>query len=61
MHWEKIEKVDHTVWASVTIEGSLINDLYNKGVFDEVERIFAAREAKRLAGKKKKEDQRFPS
>lgn len=59
MHWEKIEKVDHTVWASVVSEHSLLNDLYSKGVFDEVERIFAAKEVRRMMGKKKAKDEKI--
>lgn len=53
MHWEKIDEVDHTVWAIASNDRSLADDLYKKGIFDEVERIFAAKEIKRMAAKKK--------
>lgn len=59
MHWERIENVDHTVWAKVSFEGSLANDLYHKGVFDEVERIFAAKEARQMLSKKKKQEDKL--
>lgn len=57
MHWEKLDKVDHTVWAYAGPESSIADELYHKGIFEEVERIFAAKEIKRMSAKKKaKED-----
>lgn len=58
MHWEKIDKVDHTVWAIATNDRSLADDLYHKGIFDEVERIFAAKEIKRMTAKKKLKEEK---
>ncbi|KAB8283047.1 hypothetical protein B0I75DRAFT_7521 [Yarrowia lipolytica] len=51
MHWEKLENVEHTFWAQLS-SGDVEADLYKKGIFDEVERIFAAKEAKKMIGKR---------
>jgi cytokinesis protein len=59
MHWEKIEKVDHTVWANTTDDKTLATELYKKGIFDEVERIFAAKEIKRITAKKKLKEEKI--
>lgn len=59
MHWEKIEKVDHTVWAISSTELSMATDLYKKGIFEEVERIFAAKETKRMTSKKKLKEEKI--
>lgn len=59
MHWEKIEKVDHTVWAYTTDDNTLATELYKKGIFDEVERIFAAKEIKRITAKKKLKEEKI--
>lgn len=59
MHWEKIDKVDHTVWAIATNDKTLADDLFKRGVFDEVERIFAAKEIKRMTAKKKIKEEKI--
>lgn len=53
MHWDKIDLVDHTIWAATMDDKSMAADLFKKGVFEEVERIFAAKDIKLVAAKKK--------
>ncbi|KAA8900071.1 hypothetical protein TRICI_006253, partial [Trichomonascus ciferrii] len=55
MHWEKLDSVDHTVWADN--EPTLADILHKEGVFEEVEKIFAAKEIKKFMGKKKSQEQ----
>ncbi|KAL6450998.1 BNI1 Formin BNI1 [Candida maltosa Xu316] len=57
LHWEKIDHtgvVGNSFWSDPNTN-TLINDLMSKGVFDEIELIFAAKEAKRLATKRKED------
>ncbi|OBA23051.1 hypothetical protein METBIDRAFT_35441 [Metschnikowia bicuspidata var. bicuspidata NRRL YB-4993] len=57
LHWEKVEAVDHSsnsFWNN-SEPHSIATDLMDKGVLDEIETIFAAREIKKLATKKKEE------
>ncbi|ODQ68316.1 actin-binding FH2, partial [Nadsonia fulvescens var. elongata DSM 6958] len=55
MHWDKLESVDHTFWGSSKDE-NIEDDLVKKGIFDEVERIFVAKEHHRIAGKAKAQE-----
>lgn len=60
MHWEKLEVVGSTVWSEPEIpEDSLATSLYKKGIFDEVEKIFAAKEIKKIIGKKKQKEDKI--
>lgn len=55
LHWEKFDASNtNSFWAN-SLTHTIANDLMTKGVFDEVERIFAAKEIKKLATKKKDE------
>ena len=56
LHWEKIEQseVDNSFWKEPSID-TLASELMSKGVFDEIELIFAAKEIKKLASKKKED------
>lgn len=51
LHWEKIEDTEDSFWHNMGSE-NLAKDLLENGVFDEIEDIFAAKEAKRIAKKK---------
>lgn len=55
MHWEKLDTVDHTVWANN--EPTIADALQEKGIFEEVEKIFAAKEIKKIIGKKRTQEQ----
>ncbi|CAN6664543.1 protein Bni1p [Trichomonascus vanleenenianus] len=57
MHWEKLDTVDHTVWADN--EPTIADALHKQGVFEEVEKIFAAKEIKTLMNKKKKQEEKI--
>ena len=51
-------KIDHSqvgnsFWNDPNTH-TLVDDLMSKGIFDEIELIFAAKEAKKLATKKRK-------
>lgn len=56
LHWEKIDngENENTFWTKSQNE-SIANDLMSKGVFEEIELIFAAKEIKKLATKKKED------
>lgn len=56
MHWEKIDHNEATssFWKNQSTS-TLASDLMSKGVFDEIEIIFAAKEIKKLATKKKED------
>ncbi|GME90078.1 unnamed protein product [Ambrosiozyma monospora] len=56
LHFEKIEDTEESIWADVGSDDTA-KQLFEKGIFDEIEVIFAAKEAKRIA-KKKKEDEK---
>lgn len=51
LHWEKIEDTEDSFWHNMGSE-HLAKDLLENGIFDEIEDIFAAKEAKRIAKKK---------
>lgn len=58
IHWEKLDDVESTIWNQVKDIPGLpsINELlFKQGVFDEVNKLFAAKEIKRMkqAGKEK--------
>lgn len=55
LHWEKFDMSDsssNTFWQSSQPE-NIASDLMDKGILDEIEAIFAAKEIKKLATKKK--------
>ncbi|QFZ29532.1 putative formin protein [Clavispora lusitaniae] len=55
LHWEKFdlsENSSNTFWQNSKPE-SMVSDLMDKGILDEIEAIFAAKEIKKLATKKK--------
>ncbi|KAI5966773.1 uncharacterized protein KGF55_000182 [Candida pseudojiufengensis] len=54
IHWEKIdyEEVENSFWKQPSTN-TIANELMSKGIFDEIEVIFAAKEIKKLATKKK--------
>ncbi|KAH3661242.1 hypothetical protein OGAPHI_006649 [Ogataea philodendri] len=54
LHWEKIDDPVGSFWANNGSE-DMAKQLLENGIFDEIEVIFAAKEAKRIA-RKKKED-----
>ncbi|KAG7911649.1 hypothetical protein KL906_000970 [Ogataea polymorpha] len=54
LHWEKIDDPVGSFWANMGSE-DMAKQLLENGIFDEIEVIFAAKEAKRIA-RKKKED-----
>lgn len=56
LHWEKIDhtEVDNSFWKEPKSD-TLASELMSKGVFDEIEIIFAAKEIKKLASKKKED------
>ncbi|ODV87610.1 hypothetical protein CANARDRAFT_26987 [[Candida] arabinofermentans NRRL YB-2248] len=58
LHWEKIEDTVDSFWANMGSD-EMAKQLLDSGVFDEIEVIFAAKEAKRIAKKKKDEEQKI--
>ncbi|QPG73041.1 hypothetical protein FOA43_000345 [Brettanomyces nanus] len=54
LHWEKLEDTEDSFWANMGSE-EMARQLLHNGVFDEIEIIFAAKEAKRIARRKKEE------
>lgn len=54
LHWEKLDDTEDSFWSQMGSD-QLAKQLMSKGVFDEIETIFAAKEAKRIAKKKKEE------
>ena len=57
LHWEKVDAADqaaNSFWNN-SEPHTIATDLMDKGVLDEIETIFAAREIKKLATKKKDE------
>lgn len=57
LHWEKVDGLDgeKTSFWHTSQTHNLANELMDKGVLDEIETIFAAKEIKRLATKKKED------
>lgn len=55
LHWEKFENDTSNSFWQHTDTNTLVNDLQSKGIFDELELIFAAKEIKKLATKKKED------
>lgn len=55
LHWEKFDSTNGSSFWSNSESHTIANDLMTKGVFDEVELIFAAKEIKKLATKKKED------
>ena len=53
MHWEKLDGVEYTLWASRK-EGkeALYAELHSKGILDEIERMFVFKESKLGTSKK---------
>lgn len=55
LHWEKFEnETGNSFWKDAQ-SNALASELMEKGVFDEIELIFAAKEIKKLATKKKED------
>lgn len=57
LHWEKVDGMDgekSSFWHT-SEPHNMANELMDKGVLDEIETIFAAKEIKRLATKKKED------
>lgn len=57
LHWEKVDSTDNSgspFWNN-SQPHSLASELMDKGVLDEIETIFAAKEIKKLATKKKED------
>lgn len=52
MHWEKLDSTDHTVWQTPA-DSSVTLGLHKNGIFEEVDRIFAAKEPRKMIGRKK--------
>lgn len=50
IHWDRIDNVEKTIWATAKQPGEppMAELLLKQGVFDEVERIFSAKEIKRI-------------
>lgn len=54
LHWDKVDLGTNSFWKD-SQPHSTATDLMKKGILDEIETIFAAREIKKLATKKKEE------
>ncbi|GME72639.1 unnamed protein product [Ambrosiozyma monospora] len=52
LHFEKIEDIEESTWADVGLD-DIAKKLFQRGIFDEIEVIFAAKEAKRITQKRK--------
>ena len=55
LHWEKFENDTNNSFWKDTNSNTVATELMAKGVFDEIEVIFAAKEIKKLATKKKED------
>lgn len=53
LHWDKFEQTDHSFWTETP--GGFALELRERGIFEEVEQIFAAKEIRKLATKKKED------
>ncbi len=58
LHWEKLEDTEDSFWANMGSE-EIARRLLQSGVFDEIEVIFAAREAKKIAKRRKEEENKI--
>ncbi|KAF2672330.1 FH2-domain-containing protein [Microthyrium microscopicum] len=62
LHWEKVDAPSVTVWGSsgLSLDGreEKYRELSRKGVLDEIERLFLAKEIKKLGGGVKKDDKK---
>lgn len=58
LHWEKIDDTDNSLWADTDI-GDLAKRFHDKGIFDNIEDLFAAREAIRKAKGNNKEEEKL--
>lgn len=58
LHWEKLDIVDDSVW-NVDKAEKFADDLYEKGVLNDLEKAFAAREIKTLASRKKEDAEKI--
>lgn len=55
LHWEKFDNnTSNSFWQNAQTN-TIANELMTKGIFDEIELIFAAKEIKKLATKKKED------
>lgn len=55
LHWEKFDNNTTSSFWQNAQTNTIANDLMTKGIFDEIELIFAAKEIKKLATKKKED------
>jgi len=58
LHWEKVESTENSFWENAAAE-KVATDLLNRGIFDELENIFAMKEIKKLATKKQGEAEKL--
>lgn len=58
LHWEKVDSTENSFWETAAAE-KVASDLLDKGIFDELENIFAAKEIKKLASKKQGEAEKL--
>lgn len=58
LHWEKLEDTEDSFWVNMGSE-DIAKQLLKNGVFDEIEVIFAAKEAKKIARRKKEEENKI--
>ena len=54
LHWEKFDNTCDLFWQN-SLSDTIAEDLQAKGIFDEIEVIFAAKEIKKLATKKRED------
>lgn len=54
LHWEKFDNTNDLFWQN-SLSDMIAEDLRSKGIFDEIEVIFAAKEIKKLATKKRED------
>lgn len=58
LHWEKVDTTENSFWheeSGISKSQNLAEEMQERGIFDEIEQIFAAKEIKKLAPKKKDE------
>lgn len=48
MHWEKLDGVEYTIWANRFDRDAMFDELSKKGILEEMERLFAFKEARML-------------
>ncbi|CCH45782.1 hypothetical protein BN7_5368 [Wickerhamomyces ciferrii] len=58
LHWEKVEATENSFWEGTAAE-KVASDLLNKGIFDELESIFAMKEIKKMTSKKQGEAEKL--